>query len=129
MPPIMPGPLDGVPHMPVALNGLPLMSDIASDTPLPTADHAKYATNNANNARRNHFDPLGTPPVRPVQNAKEACHSMMLNGLPHIPDIKSSHTPTRPPLCSSSSSYNNNPSEDPFDEIVRMSHSQMQDYD
>ncbi len=122
MPQIMPGALNG-PQMPVALNGLTSMPDTELDTPLPV-DHAKYTTNNATNARTNHFDPLGTPPERPVPNANDAFPSIMLNGLPQMLDINSTHTPTRAPSSSSS-----NPSEDPFDEIVRMSHSQMQDYD
>ena len=129
MPQINPAALNGVPQMPVALNGLPSMPETASDTPLPV-DHAKYTTNNATNAWTNHFDPLGTPPERPVPNANDAFPSVMLNGLPQMPDINSTHNPARAPSSSSRSrSSSSNPSEDPFDEIVRMSHSQMQDYD
>jgi hypothetical protein len=124
MPQINPAALNGVPQMPVALNGLPSMPDTASDTPLPSVDHAKYTTSNATNAWTNHFDPL------PVPNANDAFPSIMLNGLPQMPDIHSTHTPARAPSSSSrSSSSSSNPGEDPFDEIVRMSHSQMQDYD
>ena len=61
MPQINPATLNGVPQMPVALNGLPSMPETASDTPLPSVDHAKYTTSNATNAWTNHFDPLGTP--------------------------------------------------------------------
>ena len=129
MPQINPAALNGVPQMPVALNGLPSMPETASDTPLPV-DHAKYTPNNATNAWTNHFDPLGTPPERPAPNANDAFPSIMLNGLPQMPDINSTHNPARAPSSSSRSrSSSSNPSEDPFDEIVRMSHSQMQDYD
>ena len=109
--------LNGVSQVtPGALNIVPLIPDTASDTPhQPSADHAKYATNHAN-ARTNHFDPLGTPErLGSCPKANDAFPAIMLNGLPQIPDI-STHSPTRE-------------KEDPFDEIVRMSHSQLQDYD
>jgi len=99
MPQINPAALNGVPQMPVALNGLP---------------SARYRIGHP--TWTNHFDPLGTP-RSPMPNANDAFPSIMLNGLPQFPDINSTH-------ISSS-----NPSEIPFDEIVRMSHSQMQDYD
>ena len=101
----------------VPLNGVPSMPDIASNNPQPSADRAKYMVNSAN-ARTSHFDPLGTP-ERPGQclRANDAIPTMMLNGLPQIPDITSTHPPRE------------ESDDDPFDEIVRMSHSQLQDYD
>ncbi|KAL3807070.1 hypothetical protein ACHAXA_011004 [Cyclostephanos tholiformis] len=99
----------------VPLNGVPLMPDKASDNPQPSADHAKYTLNNIN-ARASHFDPLGTPerPGLCLKANNDAISAVMVNGLPQIPDIASTGRESN---------------DDPFDEIVRMSHSQLQSYD
>jgi hypothetical protein len=99
------------------LNGLPSMPDTASGYPQQSADRAKYTVNNAN-ARTSHFDPLGTPErPGPCPRANDAFPTTMMNGLPQIPDITSAQI------------QREENDDDPFDEIVRMSSSKLQDYD